>query len=156
MFRALVFGGMLAATLAFAFVNAFAQTQPGASAEAKTMVERAIAELKTNASAAIDKFNKPDGEFRQGNLYVFCFNLDTGIFTAHPDQKLLGTDIRWLWEMDGSPLGRKIFDAAKGTDESALVIVNYNFPKPGATNPVPKESYVTRVGNQGCGVGYYK
>jgi hypothetical protein len=31
-----------------------------------------------------------------------------------------------------------------------------NFPKPGTTEPVPKESYMTRVGDQGCGVGYYK
>ena len=34
--------------------------------------------------------------------------------------------------------------------------VAYNFPKPGTTDPVPKESYLTRVANQGCGVGYYK
>lgn len=153
MFRALIFGGILAATLAFAFANAFGETKSGAPAEAKAMLERAIAELKTNASTAIDKFNKPDGEFRQGDLYVFCFNVETGIFTAHPDRKLLGSDIRWLWEMDGSPLGRKIFDAANGANETT---VSYNFPKPGATNPVPKETYVAKVGNQGCGVGYYK
>ena len=29
-------------------------------------------------------------------------------------------------------------------------------PRPGGTDPVAKESYVTKVGNQGCGVGYYK
>jgi hypothetical protein len=34
--------------------------------------------------------------------------------------------------------------------------VDYNFPKPGTTESVPKESFVTRVGDQGCGVGYYK
>jgi len=34
--------------------------------------------------------------------------------------------------------------------------VDYKFPKPGATAPSPKESYVTRIGNEGCGVGYYK
>ncbi len=40
--------------------------------------------------------------------------------------------------------------------EGTVVTVAYNFPKPGTTDPVPKESFVTRVGNQGCGVGYYK
>jgi hypothetical protein len=30
------------------------------------------------------------------------------------------------------------------------------WPKPGQTEPAPKESYVTRVGDQVCGVGYYK
>jgi hypothetical protein len=34
--------------------------------------------------------------------------------------------------------------------------VDYNFPKPGTTDPAPKESFVIKVGNQGCGVGYYK
>jgi hypothetical protein len=58
--------------------------------------------------------------------------------------------------MDGSPLGKKIFDAANGTNDSTIVTVSYNFPKPGTTNPALKESYVTRVGSQGCGVGYYK
>ncbi len=156
MFRALIFGVVSTATVAFAFGNVFAQAQSGARAEAKAMEERVITELKANASAALDKFNKRDGEFRQGNLYVFCFNVETGVFTAHPDPGLVGTDIRLLWEMDGSPLGRKIFDAANGAKDSTIVSVSYNFPKPGTTNPVPKELYVTRVGNQGCGVGYYK
>jgi hypothetical protein len=156
MFRALIFGGVSAATVVFAFGNVFAQTQSGTPAQAKAMEERVIAELKDNASAAVEKFNRRDGEFRQGDLYVFCFNVENGVFTAHPDRGLLGTDIRRLWEMDGSPLGKRIFDAAYGTNDSTIVTVSYNFPKPGTTNPAPKESYVTKVGNQGCGVGYYK
>lgn len=34
--------------------------------------------------------------------------------------------------------------------------MDYEFPKPGTTEPVPKESFVMRIGDQGCGVGYYK
>lgn len=156
MFRALIFGGVSAATVVFAFGNVFAQTQSGTPVQAKAMEARVIAELKDNASAAVEKFNRLDGEFRQGDLYVFCFNVENGVFTAHPDRGLLGTDIRQLWEMDGSPLGKKIFDAANGANDSTIVTVSYNFPKPGTTSPAPKESYVTKVGNQGCGVGYYK
>ena len=41
--------------------------------------------------------------------------------------------------------------------ESAKVKLSYMFPKPGTTAPaVPKVSFVTRVGDLGCGVGYYK
>jgi hypothetical protein len=156
MSRAFLCGVVSAATVVFAFGNTFAQTQSGTPTQAKAMEERVITELKANASAAVEKFNKPDGEFRQGDLYVFCFNVENGVFTAHPDRGLLGTDIRQLWEMDGSPLGKKIFDAANGTNDSTIVTVSYNFPKPGTTNPALKESYVTRVGSQGCGVGYYK
>jgi hypothetical protein len=30
------------------------------------------------------------------------------------------------------------------------------WPRPGSTDPVKKVSYVTRVGDQVCAVGYYK
>jgi hypothetical protein len=30
------------------------------------------------------------------------------------------------------------------------------FPRPGEAQPVAKESYVTKIGNLICGVGFYK
>jgi hypothetical protein len=30
------------------------------------------------------------------------------------------------------------------------------WPRPGQTDPVPKVSYFTKVGDQVCAVGYYK
>jgi hypothetical protein len=35
-----------------------------------------------------------------------------------------------------------------------MITFDYN-GRPGTTEPVPKESYVVKVGNQGCGVGFY-
>jgi len=124
----------------------------GTAAEARAMLDRAIAELKANETAALEKFNKPDGGFRDRDLYVFCFNTTNGAFTAHANAKLVGTDVRALKEKDGAPLGEKIFSSVKET----VTTVDYNFPRPGTTEPVPKESYIVKVGNQGCGVGYYK
>jgi cytochrome c len=132
--------------------NAVAQAT-GTAAEAKAMLEKAIAELKAGSAAALAKFNKADGGFRDRDLYVYCFEVGTGKFTAHVNPALMGTDVRALKEKDGSPLGQKVFDAAK---EGTITTISYNFPKPGGTDPVPKEAYVTRVGDQGCGVGYYK
>ena len=41
--------------------------------------------------------------------------------------------------------------------EGEITEVSYMFPRPGADKtPVPKVSLVTRVGDLGCGVGYYK
>jgi hypothetical protein len=34
--------------------------------------------------------------------------------------------------------------------------MDYKFPKPGKTEPVPKQFIETRVGNQACGIAYYK
>jgi cytochrome c len=133
---------------------AYAQGQFGNAAEAKAMLEKAAAELKSNEGAALAKFNKGEGGFKDRDLYVFCYDMTSAKFTAHgANQSLLGTDIKALKEKDGSPLGEKVFNATK---PGTISTVSYNFPKPGTTEPVPKESYVSQVGNQGCGVGYYK
>jgi cytochrome c len=129
------------------------QSQFGTAAEAKAMLDKAITAIKADKTKALDIFNKGEGGFRDRDLYLFCFDATTGIFNAHVVKTLLGTDIRALKEKDGSPLGQKIFDAVK---EGTITTVSYNFPRPGGTDPVPKESYVTAVGNQACGVGYYK
>ncbi len=149
MFKAAVTSAALALVLLSTPVRA---QSFGTAAEAKAMLEKATAELKAGEAAALAKFNNKDGSFRDRDLYVFCYNKSDGKFTAHPNPALMGTDIRALKVKD-DPLGQRIFDTAKA---GSVLTVAYNFPKPGTTEPVPKESYVTVVGNQGCGVGYYK
>ena len=145
-------GALSAAAIIFA-LGALAQTQFGTAAEAKAMLEKAVAALKSDEAGALAKFNSGEGGFRDRDLYVFCYDMTTGNFTAHVNKALLGTDIRALKQKDGSPLGEKVYGA---TQAGTISTVSYQFPKPGTTDPVPKESYVVRVGNQGCGVGYYK
>jgi len=141
------------AALAFALLSTPVQAQSfGTAAEAKAMLEKATAQLKAGEAAALAKFNNKDGGFRDRDLYVFCYNTSDGKFTAHPNAALMGTDIRAL-KVNNDALGQRIFDTAKA---GSVLTVAYNFPKPGTTEPVPKETYVTVVGSQGCGVGYYK
>jgi len=116
------------------------------------MLDKAVTELKAGEAAALAKFNDKAGGFRDRDLYVFCYNMTDGKFTAHPNPALMGTDVRALKVKD-DPLGQRIFDSIK---EGTVSTVDYNFPKPGTTDPAPKESFVIKVGNQGCGVGYYK
>jgi hypothetical protein len=41
--------------------------------------------------------------------------------------------------------------------EGQISEVSYMFPRPGADQtPVPKVTFVTKAGDLGCGVGYYK
>jgi hypothetical protein len=145
MFGMAVLASSLAATALFAQAG-------GTAAEAKAMLEKAIAALKANKADALSKFVKKDGGFQDRDLYVFCFNTSDGMFTAHVNPKLMNTDIRKL-NVGGQPLGQQIFDQVK---EGTISTVDYNFPKPGTENPVPKQSFITKVGDQGCGVGYYK
>src|SRR5258705_14008990 len=153
MLRNLMLGALTSAAIALAS-TAYGQGQFGTAVEAKAMLEKAVAELKANEATALTKFSKGEGGFKDRDLYVFCYDMTSAKFTAHgANQALIGTDIKALKEKDGSPLGEKVFNAAKADTVTAVA---YNFPKPGTTDPVPKESFVTRVGNQGCGVGYYK
>jgi hypothetical protein len=155
MLRRLMLAAIASVALAVS-APAFMQGQSGTAAEAKAMIEKAVTELKANQAAALAKFNKAGGGFRDRDLYAFCFDTTTGVRTAHVIVEYIGMDIRPLKEKDGSPLGQKIFDAANKVKEGEITTVNYNFPRPGSTQPIAKETYVTRVGNQGCGVGYYK
>jgi cytochrome c len=149
--------GFVASILCFGICTSDPATaQPaqfGSPAEAKAMFDNAVAALKVDKSKALDTFNKGEAGFRDRDLYVFCFDAKTGIFNAHVVKTLLGTDIRLLKERDGTPFGQKIFDAVK---EGAANTVGYNFPRPGSDVPVAKESFVTAVDGQACGVGYYK
>jgi hypothetical protein len=128
-------------------------SQFGTPAEAKAMFDKAVVALKADKGKALDMFGRADGGFRDRDLYVFCFDAKTGIFNVHVVKTLVGTDIRLVKERDGSPLGQKIFDATK---EGAVNTVGYNFPRPGSDVPAAKESFVTAVGGEACGVGYYK
>ena len=144
--------GLMGVALIGSTLSGLAQ-QFGTAVEARAMLDRAVAELKSNEAAALAKFNdKENKQFRDRDLYVFCFNVSDGKFTAHPNPTIMGTDVRALKAKD-DPLGQRLFDQVK---EGTVTTVDYNFPKPGTTEPVPKESYIIRIGGQGCGVGYYK
>jgi cytochrome c len=150
--KALLVSALAALALVWGAASAAAQ-QTGTAAEARAMLDGAVTELKAGEAAALAKFNDKDSkQFRDRDLYVFCFNVSDGIFTAHPNPALKGTDVRALKVKD-DPLGQRLFDQAK---EGSVTTVSYSFPKPGTTDPVPKESFITRVANQACGVGYYK
>ena len=155
MHRNLLVSAFAAAALLLSAALATAQ-QSGTAAEARAMLDKAVAELKANESKALADFNdKSNKEFHDRDLYVFCYNMSDGKWTAHPNPALMGADVRAL-KLKDDPLGQRIFDTVQGLQPGAVGTVDYNFPKPGTTEPVPKQSFVTKVGGQGCGVGYYK
>lgn len=137
--------------------TAFAQTG-GTAAEAKAMLEKAVAAVQADKSKALAMFNKGDGGFLDRDLYVFCDSLADGKIVAigNPNAKyLLGKDARALMDIAGKPYGREIFDGQR-KPEGQFTEVRYFFPRPGADDtPVPKISLVTKAGDLGCGVGYY-
>ncbi len=140
-----------AALLAFSGA-AFAQTS-GSADEAKALLTKAVAALKADPKKAIADFNDPAGGFRDRDLYVFCAEAPTYNFTAHPKAELRGTPLAALVDKKSKKLGEELIKVAV---EDKFNQVEYMFPRPGGTEPVEKVTFVTKVGAQVCGVGYYK
>jgi signal transduction histidine kinase len=135
---------------------AFAQ---GSADQAKAMLAKAVAAVKADKDKALDEFNNGTGGFVQGDLYVFCFNVNDRrvIALGNPNAKqLIGTDELSLKDSNGKEFGREQY-AAANKPEGELTVTDYLFPKPGTDKtPVQKESFTTKVSDLVCGVGYYK
>jgi len=153
MFRQLVTGVLSAIALTFSQA-AFAQ---GTAADAKAMLEKAVAAIKADKAKALEEINAGTNGFLVGDIYPFCFQLSDGInvAVANPNAKgVLGKDVRTSKDPTGADFGAQLYAAAKA---GQINEVSYKFPKPGPDKtPVDKVSFVTAVNGLGRGVDYYK
>jgi hypothetical protein len=134
------------------------QGQFGTAAEAKALLAKAVAAVKADKVKALDMFAKGDRRFKDRDLYPFCFNISDGTINpyANPNATNFGQDVRTQKDIVGKAWGLEFYAAAQ-KPEGQVTEIDYMFPKPGADRtPVAKESFITRVGDLGCGVGYYK
>jgi hypothetical protein len=136
---------------------AFAQQgTSGTAVDAKAMLLKAVAAVKADKTKALDMFNKGEGGFLDRDIFPFCFNLSDGKNVATQTKQVLGADIRSLKDPTGKAFGLEQFSAAQ-KPEGEITEVSYMFPRPGSdTTPISKVSFVTKVGDLGCAVGYYK
>jgi hypothetical protein len=78
--------GVLASTLLMdsAVLGA---NQLASAEEARAMLDRAVTALKANEAAALKAFNdEKNKNFRDRDLYIFCFSLPDGKFTAYQSE----------------------------------------------------------------------
>jgi signal transduction histidine kinase len=143
---------LVAACMGAAMIVSNPALAQGTAAEAKAMLEKATAAVKADKAKAIASFNNGTDGFKDRDLYPFCFNISDGVAQAAPPS-VRGKDVRTLKDASGKAFGEDIYKAAQ---DGKVNEVGYMFPKPGATEPSPKVSFVTKVGDLGCGVGYYK
>jgi hypothetical protein len=113
--------------------------------EAKAMLDRAVAAVKKDEAKALDMFNRGEDGFKDRDLYVLCANSSDGIITAHPTHK--------GGQLKNFPLGQQVMRTAS---EGKVSEVTYLWPRPGSIKPLEKHTFYTKVGDQICGVGYYK
>ena len=127
------------------------KAQFGSEQEAKAMLEKAVAAVKADKAKALEMINKGEGGFKDRDLYVFCANASDGVLTAHPYLK--GEHLQDIVGKKGFPVGKAIMDTAA---EGKIQEVTYWWPRPGSDKPLEKHSFFTKVGDQNCGVGFYK
>jgi signal transduction histidine kinase len=150
---------MIAAAAALTLSAAAFAEQGGTAEEAKALLDKAVAAVKADKTKALETFNKGKGGFLDRDLYVFCAEAKGGKIVANGNpnaKKLLGTDLRKLKDSNGKPYGEEIFRAGQKPEGQMTEISGYLFPKPSDPKPAPKNSFVTKVGDLFCGVGYYK
>jgi hypothetical protein len=152
--RVKMIGSLVCAAIALTGA-ALAQAKFGTAEEAKAMLTKAVAAVKADKAKAIDMFIKGEGGFKDRDLYPFCGNVSDGKVLATQAKNLIGTDARTLKDKAGKAFGQELYDAGQ-KPEGTITEVSYMFPRPGETEPVQKVSFVTRVGDVYCGVGYYK
>jgi len=120
-------------------------------ADARALLDKAVAAVKADKAKALEMFNDADGDFRDRDLYVFCANAADGVETAHPTAK--GKQLRDVKDVNGFAFGEKILDTAT---EGTVSEIDYYWPRPGSDTPAAKSTFYTKVGDQVCAVGYYK
>jgi signal transduction histidine kinase len=124
----------------------------GTAAEARALLDRAVLAVKADKATALSQFTKGENGFKDRDLYVFCVGPD-GLFAAHPNPALAGHDARTLKDSTGKAFIAEMLTVAQ---EGKVAQVDYLFPRPGTKDAVPKSSFVTKIADLVCGVGYYK
>ena len=152
MLRRMMLAAVPAAALAAVAPVHAQQAQFGTAAEARAMLDKAAGAVRADKAKALETFNAGAGGYRDRDLYPFCANVSDGMFTAHPS--LRGKPVRDLRDSSGRNFGEDIMRA--GSADGTVNEVSYSFPRPGGGDPAPKVTYVTKIGDQVCGVGYYK
>jgi hypothetical protein len=158
MIRGFVIGAGALALIGLSSAAPGQQGKQGTVAEARAMLQKTIAAVKSDKAKALEMIARGQGGFLDRDLYPFCFNNTDGKIHPFPNpngKALFGTDQRLVKDATGKNMGKDIFDAAQ-KPEGQISEVSYLYPKPGGSKLFPKVSFVTRVGDLGCGVGYYK
>ncbi len=123
-------------------------------AELTILVNRAAAYARENGKEkAIAAFNDPNGQFVQGELYVFAEDYD-GTALAEPfHHELVGTNLRNMTDRYGVSLVQNLEETA----QYGIGFVSYDYPNPAHNNRIePKLSVVSDVdGTYYVGAGTY-
>lgn len=131
--------------------SAFAGATPE---EAKALVEKAEQYFQANGKEkALQEFNNPKGQFVQGELYIFAWDMN-GTNIAHGvNPKQVGVNVLEIPDVDGK-FFRK--DGLEEVKKKGSAWVDYKFKNPKSGKVEAKTTYLKKAGDIVLGCGAYK
>jgi cytochrome c len=123
--------------------------------EVQALVERAAEHIRAHGrQQAFDDFNRPDGGFVDGELYIFCFD-DEGIERANGgNPKFVGKNLSKARDAGGKLTYIDMWHIGQTNGQGWY---EYTWPNPVKGRIQQKVAYVLRIDDQTvCASGYYK
>jgi hypothetical protein len=100
-------GALVFILAGFGSFSAVHAEQFGTAEEARAMLDRAIAALNVNQARALSEFNNiKNTQFHDRDLYISCYNMADGKFTAFPSRAMIGADIRKI-KLENDAVGQR-------------------------------------------------
>jgi hypothetical protein len=152
MFRHTIMGCLALCAFAVSAVVHAQSAEFGTAEEARALLDKAVTSMKADPARTIAQINKGEGDFKDRDLYVFCY-ADGKVVAHGNDPARVGLLTKDLKDSAGKLYGEEMLRVAEPGKVSE---VSYMFPRPGTdTTPVPKVALVTKVNDHVCAVGYY-
>jgi len=145
---------MLAMLVALMVPCGFATAAEYTRDDAVKMVEKAAAFSRANGKdKLIAEVNVRNGQFHQGELYVYVTDLAYTIL-AHPvNPRLIGQYIVDVPDVDGKPYRKEMVEMARTKGRGW---VDYKYKNPVSGKVEPKTSYLSKTGDMIIICGIYK
>jgi cytochrome c len=132
---------------------AFAQER-GTAKEAKALLDKAVALIKSEGEKAYPKLQDKSGPFVVKDLYVYVFTADNATVKVHPHAAgMVGKSWLTLTDANKVPFVQQIVDGAKKNGKGS---VDYSWSDPKTKKVEKKSAYYEKVGNVIAVSGYYK
>src|SRR5215469_4802489 len=145
----------LIALIAIAPALARADAAHGSADEAKAMVERAVAMIKSQgADKAFAAINDPASkDFHDRDLYVFVRSMDGNTVAHGANKGMIGHTSLDLKDADGKLYNKEMIDLATSKGSGW---VDYRWVNPVDKKIEQKSSFILKVGDYVVGAGFYK
>ena len=118
----------------------FAEIQLASPADGRAMLDRAIAALKVDQASALKAFNdEKNKDFRDRDLYIYCFSLPDGNITAYQSPVMIGTNVKELKIPPNNPVGQRAYDAVARLPRARSSALPTIFPSPAPKRPLPRK-----------------